>query len=145
MTHSMPIERDGVQPPARRRQPVQAREPSFQIEDRPAATFRWICVRGELSFGQLLSLMHVLGVDSETKGMSAVLLDLRLVDIAFAHRELAVAGREIACSFVHVSKLALLVPGHRVTGVSERAARREGMNMRVFTAEGKAVGWLADQ
>lgn len=51
-------------------------------------------------------------------------------------------GHEIACSFAHLERLALLVPPRRVTRISERAAQRAGMNMRVFDMESLALGWL---
>lgn len=136
---------EGGRPPLLQRSspPAAVRPTGFAIDTRGEGSCHWITVEGALSFDQMLSLLHVLGVESETRGLRTLLLDLRAVESAFQAQELAVAGREIAASFVHLRKLALLVPPNRVTGVSEHVAQREGMNMRVFSAERDALVWLA--
>lgn len=42
----------------------------------------------------------------------------------------------------HLEKVASLVPPGKITRVSERAARAEGMDLRVFTNFAEAVDWL---
>jgi hypothetical protein len=41
-----------------------------------------------------------------------------------------------------MDKIASLVPTERVTRVGERAAQRDGANVRVFDDEPAAVAWL---
>jgi uncharacterized membrane protein len=40
-------------------------------------------------------------------------------------------------------RIASVVPRERVTRVSEKAARRNGVNVRVFDDEQQAIAWLA--
>ena len=101
-----------------------------------------VTVSGEPTFGQLLSLIHLLGVESETWDEDAVLVDLRGVRTPYDRIEQFRLGEEAAASLSHMEKIASLVPTERVTRVSEKAARRNGTNVRVFDDEQSALGWL---
>lgn len=101
-----------------------------------------VTVSGEPTFGQMLSLIHLLGVESETWEGAAVLVDLRGVQTPFDRMEQFRIGEEAAASLSHMDRIASLVPPERVTRVSEKAARRNGTNVRVFDDEQAAVEWL---
>lgn len=103
-----------------------------------------VIVTGEPSLGQLLSLIHLLGVDSETWDVDRVLVDLRGVATAFTRPEQFRVGEEAAASLSHMEKIASIVPTDRVTRVSEKAARRMGANVCVFDAEDAAIAWLME-
>ncbi len=109
--------------------------------DRTAHYIR-VKVTGGPSFGQLLSLIHLLGVESETWEDDKVLVDLRGVVTPFSRPEQFRIGEEAAASLSHMSRIASVVPADRVTRVSEKAARRNGTNVRVFDDEAQAVAWL---
>ena len=51
-------------------------------------------------------------------------------------------GVEAAASMSHLDRIASLVPPERITRVSEKAARRNGVNVRVFGDERAALAWL---
>ena len=51
-------------------------------------------------------------------------------------------GQEVATSFVHMHRVALLVLPRQVTRISERAGRKAGLNLCVFDAEPDATGWV---
>jgi hypothetical protein len=100
-------------------------------------------ITGGPSIGQLLSLIHLVGVESETWEQDKVLVDLREVVTPFSHPEQFRIGEEAAASLSHMRRIASVVPPERVTRVSEKAARRNGVNVRVFDDEQQAIAWLA--
>jgi hypothetical protein len=100
-------------------------------------------ITGGPTIGQLLSLIHLLGVESETWEDDKVLVDLRGVVTPFSHPEQFRIGVEAAASLSHMRRIASVVPRERVTRVSEKAARRNGVNVRVFDDEQQAIAWLA--
>jgi hypothetical protein len=107
----------------------------------PVAT---VTISGRLSADQMVSMLHLLGVDSTTWGQQALLMDLRTLATLYGAENLARIGREIAHSFPQFRKIGLLVQPERVTRISQRAARREGLDMRVFDHQTAAVLWLRD-
>lgn len=107
---------------------------------------RWmrVTITGQPSIGQLLSLVHLVGVESETWDQDRVLFDLRGIETPFSREEQFRIGEEAAASLSHMSKIASVVPPERVTRVSERAARRSGANVCVFDDEQAARAWLQE-
>lgn len=113
------------------------------VIDRKARYVR-VAVVGAPSIGQLLSLIHLLGVESETWEQHAALVDLRGVSTVFTEHEQFRIGEEAASSLNHLDKIASVVPAERITRISQRAARRNGTNVYVFDNEEAAVAWLLD-
>lgn len=111
---------------------------AIQGEDR----FIRVAVTGLPSIGQLLSLIHLLGVESETWEQDKVLVDLRAVETEFTREEQFRIGEDAAASLSHMDRIASLVPTERITRVSEKAARRNGANVCVFDDEQAAIAWL---
>lgn len=101
-----------------------------------------VTVAGAPSIGQLLSLIHLLGVESGSWPEDRVLVDLRGVVTSFSHPDQFRIGEAAAASLSHMECIASLVPRGRVTRVSEKAARRDGTNVRVFDDERAALAWL---
>lgn len=116
---------------------------NYDIRMSPGACIAEAAVTGSPGIDQLVSALHVLGVELEPPaGAVGIVLDLTGLHSVFAQEELVRVGREIACSFAHFRRLALVVPHHRITRISERAAQRSGMDMRVFGAMHAAQEWL---
>jgi len=86
-----------------------------------------ITVSGRPAIEELLSMIHLLGVESETWNEDRVLVDLRAVQTVFTLLDHYRIGEEAAAS---------------LTRMSEKAARRSGTNVRVFDDERAAVAWL---
>ena len=42
----------------------------------------------------------------------------------------------------HLERIAFLVPPHKVSGVTQAAARERGLDLRVFSSEAEARAWL---
>jgi len=115
---------------------------SFDLAIDRTAQFIRVTVTGRPSLGQLLSLIHLLGVESEDWQDDMVLVDLRGVLTPFDHAEQFRIGEEAALSLSHIDRIASVVPPDRVTRVSEKAAQRNGTNVRVFDDEEQAIAWL---
>ena len=114
----------------------------FDVAITPGPHFIRVQITGAPSLGQLLSLIHLLGVESESWERDRALVDLRGVATAFSRQEQFRIGEDAAASLSHMRKIASLVPPHRVTRVSEKAARRSGANVSVFYDEDEALAWL---
>lgn len=121
---------------------VAAEEYEIHIDHHPG--YLAARVSGDLPIELFLSTLHVLGIESDGGGEDGMLVDLRSLATAYSPNELVRVGREVATSFAHMDRMALLVLPKQVTGISERAARKAGLNMCVFDAEGDAVGWVRE-
>lgn len=117
---------------------------SFDLAIQREPQYIRVAVTGEPSIGQLLSLIHLLGVESETWEETKVLVDLRAVDTVFTREQQYRIGEDAAASLSHMDKIASLVPAERITRLSEKAAKRNGVNVCVFDNEPAALAWLLD-
>ncbi len=114
----------------------------FEISTSRSVDRITVAIGGSPAIEQLVSALHVFGMENGAQAHESMLIDLRKLESVYTRADLLLVGHEIACSFAHLSQLALLVLPHRVTRISERAARRAGMNMRVFDSAQLAVSWL---
>lgn len=115
---------------------------AFDVAIQREAHHMRVSVTGTPAIGQMLSLIHLLGVESEGWDQDRVLVDLRSVRTPFSEMEQFRIGVEAAASLSHMAKIASVVPAGRVTRISERAARRNGTNVVVFDDEAAALAWL---
>jgi hypothetical protein len=115
---------------------------NFDVAIDQGLHFVRITVSGRPAFEDLLSMIHLLGVESEAWNEDRVLMDLRAVQPVFTLQDHYRIGEEVAASLSHMDRIASLVPPERVTRMSEKAARRSGTNARVFDEEREAVAWL---
>lgn len=114
----------------------------FDLSVKHLAGYTLVKISGLPSHEQLLSLAHLLGVESGGWSTDCVMVDLRDVATPFTTEQQYELGRDVANSLAHMRKLASVVPPTRVTHVSERAAQREGTNLRVFDSMEAAQAWL---
>jgi hypothetical protein len=115
---------------------------NFDVAIDRGRTFVRVTITGQPEIGELLSMIHLLGVESETWKDDRVLVDLRRVDTPFTRHEQFRIGEEAAASLSHMEKIASVVPRERITRVSEKTARRMGANVHVFDNEFAALAWL---
>ena len=112
------------------------------VEHNPA--YALVRVAGSPTISQILALIESVGVESQAWPQGAVLVDLREVTSLASFTEQYRLGELAVRAFAHLSKLASLVPPERITRTSEKVARQEGLNLRVFTSEAEAIGWLTE-
>ncbi|HEX2545896.1 MAG TPA: STAS/SEC14 domain-containing protein [Ramlibacter sp.] len=117
---------------------------NFDVVIARTARFIRVTVTGEPAIDELLSMIHLLGVESETWKDDRVLVDLRKVGTEFTRHEQFRIGEETAASLSHMEKIASVVPAERITRVSEKTAKRMGANLCVFDDEGAAIRWLGE-
>jgi hypothetical protein len=117
---------------------------NFDVLIDQKARYVRIALTGSPSIGQMLSMIHLLGVESETWEQHATLVDLRGVSTEYTQQEQFRIGEEAASSLSHMDRIASVVPQARITRISERAARRNGTNVCVFGDEAQAVAWLLE-
>ena len=115
---------------------------NFDLAIGTTTHFVRVTVSGQPEIEELLSMIHLLGVESEAWPEPRVLVDLRGVRTPFSRLEQFRIGEEAAASLSHMEKIASLVPPERITRVSEKAAQRNGTNVRVFDDERQAIAWL---
>ncbi|WP_332823662.1 hypothetical protein [Ramlibacter sp.] len=115
---------------------------NFDVVIDQKARYVRVALTGNPSIGQLLSMIHLLGVESETWQQTATLVDLRGVVTEYSQLEQFRIGEEAASSLSHMDKIASVVPTARITRISQRAARRNGVDLCVFGDEREAVEWL---
>ena len=101
-----------------------------------------VVLSGSPSVGHILSLLHVLGVESETWPHPRFVFDVLGVATPLAIQDEFEIGLQMSASFRHLERVAILVRPERVTRVSERAAMRNGAEVRVFDLESAALAWM---
>ena len=116
----------------------------FDVAIEREKTYTRVTVSGAPEIGQLLAMIHLLGVESETWQDDRVLVDLRAVATVFSRYEQFRIGEEAAASLSHMEKIASVVPPERITRVSEKTARRMGANVCVFDDLDCALQWLRE-
>ena len=117
---------------------------SFDVTVRHQPRFVRVTIVGRPAFEELVTLIHLLGVESETWPQARALVDLRGVSTPFSHLQQHSIGVAAAASLSHMDRIASVVPPERLTRVSERAAQRDGTNVRVFDGEEAALAWLRE-
>jgi len=118
---------------------------AFEIKVDKLRTYVRVTVSGSPSLEAFLSMLHLIGIESEAWQAGAVLFDLRGVRTKFTPQEHAEIGLQVAASMWHVARVAALVRPHRYTQVGERVGRRNGLDVRMFVDEAAAVTWLKDK
>ena len=99
-------------------------------------------LKGQPSLDQFISMLHLLGIESDAWAGRPVLFDLRGVRTHFTAAEHAQIGKEVAASMIHVPRVASLVRPHRMTRAGEKVARRDGLDVRMFDLPEAAIDWL---
>jgi hypothetical protein len=99
----------------------------------PEVSLRWL----------LAAIDQVRAATERARGLR-ILVDLSAVASPPGRTEQLLVGEHVARQLAHVEKLASLVaPGTR-SGLSEAVARRLRLNLRVFTSQAEAIGWLCE-
>ena len=100
-------------------------------------------VSGDASIDEFLGILRQIAAVS-SHAHSQILLDLRQLRGLEKLTEQMTAGIEAAGLLGHLRRVAVVEPAYRVTHSGEKAARRLGLNLRVFAAEehAQAVEWL---
>lgn len=117
-------------------------ELSFEV----SLTHARVRVQGKGSMSEFLAVLGTLAA------MAAHTHPLLLLDLCQMHglekpTEQLTAGMEAARHLSHARRVAVVEPASRVTFNGEKAARRLGLDLRVFAAEDEpqAIAWLTEE
>jgi hypothetical protein len=116
----------------------------YEIQVERWGALRVAHMKGEMPVDLMTSSFHILGVQSDGAGETCILVDLRELRTDYSPCDLICLGQELASSFVHLDRVALLARPTQSSYISERVARFTGMDLRAFVSEEDAVGWLLD-
>ena len=114
---------------------------SFDVEHREA--YSVVRLHGAPTLGQMLSMIHLLGVETSGWPVKRVLFDLRGIRTLTSFTDHYAVGEETARKLRHLNRIASVVDSDMITHASEKTAQRSGVNLIVFTDEDEAVRWLA--
>ena len=116
---------------------------AFEISiESKRSTHVTVTISGAPSLEAFLSMLHLIGVESDEWHAAAVLFDLRGVRTRFAPHEHAEIGLQVAASMAHIERVGALVRPHRYTQAGERVGRRNGLDVRMFVDEAEALAWV---
>ena len=114
---------------------------SFDVEHRER--YSVVRLHGAPTLGQMLSMIHLLGVETSGWPVKRVLFDLRGIRTLTSFTDHYAVGEETARNLRHLNRIASVVDSDMITHASEKTAQRAGVNLTVFTDEDEAVRWLA--
>lgn len=95
----------------------------------------------QVSFVQALATIEGISRDSADWPDKRLLIDLRDTLTLKTFSDQFFIGVGVATHLKHL-KIASLVPAHRITHTSEKAANQAGARLKVFAHEHEAVAWL---
>jgi hypothetical protein len=102
-------------------------------------------VAGATSLERFVELIDTMAVEADRYEDRCVLVDVRRVMGRLSTSEQIQVGEMVASQLAGVYKMASLVPPGEISGNSERAAAKLGMQLRVFSVEASALLWLLDR
>lgn len=104
----------------------------------------YTCVRpsGAPTLGEFLAFIDVIASDSVDWPTRRLLVDMRAIETIQAFTEQFAIGEAAARKLKHLERVASVVPEHRITRTSEKAARHTGLDLRVFVSEQEAESWV---
>ena len=112
----------------------------FQIARRP--DFVDVTVRGPIDVPPLLHLIKRLGDLTRESGDTRLLFDLLGMEGEVPFTGQVQTGEQVVLSMAHLQRIASVVPQNRLTRTSEKVARAQGVQLRIFSSRAPAVDWL---
>jgi len=97
---------------------------------------------GQVDLATLLELIRKLGALSREAGDTRVLFDSMNMtgDVHFGGQ--MQIGEQIARSMSHLARVASVMPAEKITRNSEKVARAQGVQLRVFASRDEAIEWI---
>jgi len=99
-------------------------------------------VYGPASLDGFLPLIRQLSQETRAHGDTRVMVNLQGVEGELNFTGHFMLGEHVALHLSHLYRIASLVPPELITRTSERVARSQGVQLRVFGSEGEARAWL---
>lgn len=100
---------------------------------------------GRAEVGELVQMIRGVAAATRERGDRLALFNLLQVQENMDSTAHFALGEQVALHLTHLSRLASVVPAQRMTRTSEKVARAQGVQLRVFDAEPAALAWLLDE
>lgn len=116
---------------------------SLELEWERGPTHAVVRLKGSPKLDHALSALELIAGESamDTK----LLIDMRGIDTLQSFTDQFALGQVAAARLKHLARVASVVPIGRRTRNSERPAREEGLELRVFESEEEALRWLLER
>jgi len=102
-------------------------------------------LEGGIDLPALLGLIEQLGDLTQSEGEALLLFNFQRLDGEIALTAQIEVGEHIVRHLRHLARIASVVPAERVTRTSEKIARSQGLEFKVFDAMAPALAWLRGQ
>lgn len=112
----------------------------FEIARRP--DFVDVTVTGPIEIPPLLHLIQRLGDFTRESGDIRLLFDLLRMEGEVPFTGQVQTGEQVVMSMPHLQRIASVVPQNRLTRTSEKVARAQGVQLRIFSSRALAIDWL---
>jgi hypothetical protein len=104
--------------------------------------FMSVKVAGTATLRNVTAAIESISDETIRQNARRLLVDLTQVREQLAHVDHETISERAAARYVHLEKVASIVPEGHMHGTSEPAARRRGIDLRVFTSRKEAAAWL---
>lgn len=112
----------------------------FEIARRP--DYVDVVLNGPIDVQPLLHLIQRLGDFTRESGDTRLLFDLLAMEGEVPFTGQIQVGEQVVLSMPHLQRIASVVPRDRLTRTSEKVARGQGVELKIFTARALAIEWL---
>lgn len=114
----------------------------MQFEIARTSQYVKVTVKGPADVSSMVGMLRAVASRTREKGDLRVMLNLMEVQESMDATAHFVLGEQVAALLAHLQRMASVVPAHRMTRTSERAARAHGIELKVFNDEAQALDWL---
>jgi len=101
-----------------------------------------VCLSGQIDLAAMLEMLRRLGKLTHAQGDELVLMDLLALEGHVPLSGQLQVGEQIAHSMAHLRRMVSVVPSDKLTRTSEKLARAQGLQFKVFDSKDEAITWL---
>jgi hypothetical protein len=115
---------------------------TFSLSAQRGLPYLAVEARGPATLAELCAYVDFAAALAHRTHRSRALLDLLQVEISLSFTEHLQLGSHAAERLKPLERVASVVPARYRTGSSEKAAQKNGLNLRTFTSLEEALAWL---
>lgn len=116
----------------------------FTLAVEPGPLFLTLHAAGPMDLGDLCGIFALAGSIAGINGHRRALFDLLDVQVDLSFTDHLHLGTHAAASLVKLERAASVVSIANRRGTSEKAAQKQGLRFRTFTAMDEALAWITE-
>jgi hypothetical protein len=116
----------------------------FNIAVHHGPEYLLVVCAGRSTLADLLGAADLIARIAAVRGYRRALIDLTATEPELAFTEHLQLGAHVAASLAFLDRVSTVVSPRYRTGVSEKAAQKEGLRLRTFTSLEEAQMWMGD-